>query len=236
MMNNQDQTRFGGGNGKDLGPRSSFHANLELLEEDLSRLGVMAEESLAKAVTALKTHDPDMAQQVIDYDDAIDDLTLELEERCLSIIALQQPMASDLRRIGTVLKIVTDLERVADHAVDISEVALRLAGQTYIKPLIDIPRMARIAQDMLRKSLEAFRDRDITDLETLIEMDDEVDNLFAQVFRELLVFMMSDPKTIQQSTEFLMVASHLERVADHATNIGEWVIYSITGERKDLNP
>jgi phosphate transport system protein len=145
-------------------------------------------------------------------------------------------MASDLRRIGTVLKIATDLERVADHAVDISEIALRLAGQTYIKPLIDIPRMARTAQDMLRKSLDAFSSRDIENLYELIDMDNEVDGLFSQVFRELLVFMMSDPSTIQQSIEFIMVASHLERVADHATNIGEWVIYAITGERKDLNP
>ncbi len=236
MTDNQEERRPGGTKKEDIGPRSSFHANLELLEQDLSRLGVMAEESLAKAVTALKTHDVEMAQGVIDYDDVIDDLTLELENRSLGIIALQQPMASDLRRIGTVLKIATDLERVADHAVDISEIALRLAGQTYIKPLIDIPRMARTAQDMLRKSLDAFSSRDIENLYELIDMDNEVDGLFSQVFRELLVFMMSDPSTIQQSIEFIMVASHLERVADHATNIGEWVIYAITGERKDLNP
>ena len=236
MTDNQEERRPGGTKKEDIGPRSSFHANLELLEEHLSKLGVMAEESLAKAVTALKTHDVEMAQGVIDYDDVIDDLTLEIENRSLSIIALQQPMASDLRRIGTVLKIVTDLERVADHAVDISKIALRLAGQTYIKPLIDIPRMARTAQDMLRKSLDAFSSRDIENLYELIDMDDEVDGLFSQVFKELLVFMMTDPSTIQQSIEFIMVASHLERVADHATNIGEWVIYAITGERKDLNP
>ncbi len=236
MTDNQEERKPGGTKKEDIGLRSSFHANLELLEEDLSRLGVMAEESLAKAVTALKTHDVEMAQGVIDYDDVIDDLTLEIENRSLSIIALQQPMASDLRRIGTVLKIVTDLERVADHAVDISQIALRLEGQTYIKPLIDIPRMARTAQDMLRKSLDAFSSRDIENLYDLIDMDDEVDGLFSQVFKELLVFMMSDPSTIQQSIEFIMVASHLERVADHATNIGEWVIYAITGERKDLNP
>lgn len=236
MTDNQEERRPGGTKKEDIGLRSSFHANLELLEEDLSRLGVMAEESLAKAVTALRTHDVEMAQGVIDYDDVIDDLTLEIENRSLSIIALQQPMASDLRRIGTVLKIVTDLERVADHAVDISQIALRLADQTYIKPLIDIPRMARMAQDMLRKSLDAFSSRDIENLYELIDMDDEVDGLFSQVFKELLVFMMTDPSTIQQSIEFIMVASHLERVADHATNIGEWVIYAITGERKDLNP
>lgn len=215
--------------------RSSFHAHLEKLEVDLSKLGVMAEESLAKAVKALKDHDLEMAEEVIGQDDDIDVQALELENRCLSILALQQPMAGDLRRIGTVLKIVTDLERVADHAVDISKVTRRLAGQTYIKPLVDIPRMARIAQDMLRESLKAFSVRELSSLERLREMDDEVDYLYSQVFRELLVFMMSDPRTIQQSTELLMVASHLERVADHATNIGEWVIYAVTGERKDLN-
>ncbi len=215
--------------------RSSFHTHLEQLEADLSKLGILAEESLAKAVKALKDHDLEMAEQVISQDDAMDVCALELENRCLSILALQQPMAGDLRRIGTVLKIVTDLERVADHAVDISKVTRRLVGQTYIKPLVDIPRMARIAQDMLRESLKAFSVREVSFLEKLREMDDEVDSLYSQVFRELLVFMMSDPRTIQQSTEFLMVASHLERVADHATNIGEWVIYAVTGERKDLN-
>jgi phosphate transport system protein len=215
--------------------RSSFHAHVEQLEADLSKLGILAEESLAKAVKALKDHDLEMAEQVISQDDAIDVQALDLENRCLSILALQQPMAGDLRRIGTVLKIVTDLERVADHAVDISKVTRRLVGQTYIKPLVDIPRMARIAQGMLRESLEAFNVREVSSLEKLREMDDEVDSLYSQVFRELLVFMMSDPRTIQQSTEFLMVASHLERVADHATNIGEWVIYAVTGERKDLN-
>ncbi|MGI6628891.1 MAG: phosphate signaling complex protein PhoU [Bacillota bacterium] len=215
--------------------RSSFHAHLKQLEADLSKLGILAEESLAKAVKALKDHDLEMAEQVISQDDAIDVQALDLENRCLSILALQQPMAGDLRRIGTVLKIVTDLERVADHAVDISKVTRRLVGQTYIKPLVDIPRMARIAQDMLRESLEAFNVREVSSVERLREMDDEVDFLYSQIFRELLVFMMSDPRTIQQSTEFLMVASHLERVADHATNIGEWVIYAVTGERKDLN-
>jgi len=219
----------------DLRSRRSFHQELEKLEIDLIKMGTLAEEAVQKAVKSLKDHDADLAERVIAEDDNIDVISQELENRSLSLLALQQPMASDLRRIGTVLKIVTDLERVADHAVDIAKVTKRLAGQTYIKPLIDIPRMARIAQDMLRESLEAFVKRNVESLYDLREKDDEVDHLYGQIFRELLTFMMADPRTIEQSTAFLMVGSHLERVADHATNIGEWVIYAVTGERKDLN-
>lgn len=215
--------------------RRNFGQEIEKLEEDLVKLGTLAEEALQKAVRSLKDHDVELAEQVIKDDDHIDAVSQELENRCLSLLALQQPMAGDLRRISTVLKIVTDLERVGDHGVDIAKVTQRLAGQAYIKPLIDIPRMTRVAQDMLRQSLEALVNKDIRSLEGLRELDDEVDHLYSQIFRELLTFMMADPKTIEQSTAFLMVASHLERVADHATNIGEWVIYAVTGERKDLN-
>lgn len=215
--------------------RRNFGQEIEKLEEDLVKLGTLAEEALQKAVRSLKDHDVELAEQVIKDDDHIDAVSQELENRCLSLLALQQPMAGDLRRISTVLKIVTDLERVGDHGVDIAKVTRRLAGQAYIKPLIDIPRMTRVAQDMLRQSLEALVNKDIKSLEGLRELDDEVDHLYSQIFRELLTFMMADPKTIEQSTAFLMVASHLERVADHATNIGEWVIYAVTGERKDLN-
>lgn len=219
----------------DLRSRMTFHSELERLETDLVKLGTLVEEALSKAVHSLKDHNQIMAGEVVAGDDVVDKLAIDLENRSLSLLALQQPMASDLRRIGTVLKIVTDLERVGDHAVDIAKVTQRLASQTYIKPLIDIPRMARIAQDMLRQSLEAFVNRNVDSLESMREQDDEVDHLYSQIFRELLVFMMADPRTIQQATEFLVVASHLERVADHATNIAEWVFYAVTGERKDLN-
>lgn len=215
--------------------RKNLNHELARLEEDLVRLGTMVEEALANAVTSLKRQDEKTARQVVENDDAVDHLAQCIEDDCLRLIALQQPMAGDLRRIGTILKIVTDLERVGDHAVDISRVTMRLAGQQYIKPLIDIPRMSGIVGSMLRTSLDAFVKGDVSALESLNEQDDEVDHLYSQVFRELLIFMMADPPCIPQAMEFLMVASYLERVADHATNIGEWCIYAIKGERPDLN-
>ncbi|HHY34633.1 MAG TPA: phosphate signaling complex protein PhoU [Firmicutes bacterium] len=215
--------------------RKSFHQELEKLEDDVVKLATMAEEAVARAVKSLKQKDVNMAQKIIDGDDVLDDLALDIENRCFSMLALQQPMASDLRTIGSALKIVTDLERIGDHAVDIAKVTRRLYDKTYIKPLIDIPRMAQITQEMLRSSLQAFVKKEVNFLDELKEQDDEVDHLYSQIFRELLTFMMADPSTINQAMEFLMVASHLERVADHATNIGEWVYYAVTGERKDLN-
>ncbi len=215
--------------------RKSFHQELEKLEDDVAKLATIAEEAVAGAVKSLKQKDVNMAQKIIDGDDVLDDLALDIENRCFSMLALQQPMASDLRTIGSALKIVTDLERIGDHAVDIAKVTKRLYDKTYIKPLIDIPRMAQITQEMLRSSLQAFVKKEVNFLDELKEQDDEVDHLYSQIFRELLTFMMADPSTINQAMEFLMVASHLERVADHATNIGEWVYYAVTGERKDLN-
>lgn len=215
--------------------RKSFHQELEKLEDDVTKLATIAEEAVAGAVKSLKQKDVNMAQKIIEGDDVLDDLALHIENRCFSMLALQQPMASDLRTIGSALKIVTDLERIGDHAVDIAKVTRRLYDKTYIKPLIDIPRMAQLTQEMLRSSLQAFVKKEVNFLDELKEQDDEVDHLYSQIFRELLTFMMADPSTIDQAMEFLMVASHLERVADHATNIGEWVYYAVTGERKDLN-
>lgn len=216
-------------------PRRGFQQEIERLQDDVTTLATLAQDAIDRAVRSLKSKDPDLARQVIEGDDVLDSLAMELENRCFSLLALQQPMAGDLRTIGSALKIVTDLERIGDHAVDIAKTTLRLFQQAYIKPLIDIPRMAALTQEMLRSSIEAFAKKNIDFLDRLRENDDEVDHLYSQVFRELLTFMMGDPSTISQSMEFLMVASHLERVADHATNIGEWVYYAVTGERKDLN-
>ncbi|HHY93027.1 MAG TPA: phosphate signaling complex protein PhoU, partial [Firmicutes bacterium] len=168
-------------------------------------------------------------------DDLIDTMELDIENRCLRLLALQQPMASDLRVIGTALKIVTDLERMADHASDIAKVTIRLQGQPLIKPLVDIPRMATIARQMTRQSLDAFVQRDVNMALAMIESDHEVDHLYSQIFRELLTYMMEDPRTIQQATYLLFVGMYLERIADHATNLGEWIIYMVTGEKKELN-
>ncbi len=215
--------------------RKSFHEQLDELQQDVLKMGTMVEQAIFNAVKSLKTRDEILAQQVIDGDVSIDDFQVQIEDDCIRLLALQQPMASDLRVISAVLKITNDLERIADHAKDVSKVTIRLSGQPLIKPLIDIPRMAEITQKMLRISLDAFMRRDASQVEQLIDCDHEVDALYHQIFRELLSFMLEDTRTIQQATHLLFVGRHMERMADYCTNLGEAVYFMVKGERKDLN-
>ncbi len=215
--------------------RNSFHGELEELQAEILRMGGIVEEAIDRAVRSLSNQDVALARQVIDDDDVVDDLEIAIEKRCLNILALQQPVAGDLRVVGTALKIVTDLERMADHASDIAKVTVRLEGQPLIKPLIDIPRMAELAQRMTREALTSYVRRDQELARRMIQLDDSVDHLYGQIFRELLVYMMEDPRTIRQATYLLFVAQYLERIADHATNLGEWVIFMVTGDRVELN-
>jgi len=215
--------------------RRQFHNDLENLQQDLLRMGALVEESIFKAVRALIDQDEALAEEVLAGDDLIDTMEIEIETRSLRLIALQQPMAGDLRILGTALKAVTDLERMADHSVDIAKVVLRMKKQPWVKPLIDIPRMAHIAEEMVRDSLTAFIRRDVPLADTLAGRDDEVDGLYGQIFRELLTLMITTPSSVEQATQLLMVAQNLERIGDHATNIGEWVIYMVDGVRRDLN-
>lgn len=215
--------------------RNSFHDELRKLQDDLLKMGSLVEEAISLAVNSLAKQDSELAQRVIDGDDRIDEYELEIERNCLRLLALQQPLAKDLRIIGTALKIITDLERMADHAVDIAEITLSMADQPLIKPLVDIPRMAQIAKEMTRDSLNAYVNQDKDLAYAMIKRDDEVDHLYNQIFRELLLIMMEDPKKINQATLLSIVGLHLERIADHATNLGEWVIYMVTGVREDLN-
>ncbi|MGD0621594.1 MAG: phosphate signaling complex protein PhoU [Thermacetogeniaceae bacterium] len=215
--------------------RKSFHEQLDELQQDVLTMGTMVEQAIFNAVKSLKARDESLAQQVIDGDDTIDDFQVRIEDDCIRLLALQQPMASDLRVISAVLKIANDLERIADHATDVSKVTIRISGQPLIKPLIDIPRMAEITQKMLRISLDAFIRRDDSEVEQLIDCDHEVDSLYNQIFRELLTFMLEDPRTIRQATHLLFVGRHLERMADYCTNLGEAVYFMVKGERKNLN-
>lgn len=215
--------------------RKSFREQLEELQQNVLKLGTMVEQAIYSSVKSLKERDEVLAQSVIEGDDAIDDFEVEIEDNCVRLLALQQPMASDLRVIRSTLKIINDLERIADHASDIAKVTIRLSGQPLIKPLIDVPRMAEITQKMLRESLDAFVRRDAIQVEQLIDWDHEVDSLYNQIFRELLTFMMEDPRTIRQATSLLFVGRHLERMADYCTNLGEAVYYMVKGERKELN-
>ncbi len=218
-----------------MAARKSFHEQLEELQQSILKMGTLVEQAVYNAVKSLKERDEKLAQQVIDGDDVIDEFQVRVEDNCLKLLALQQPMAGDLRMISTAIKIANDLERMADHAADVAKVTIRLSGQPLIKPLIDIPRMMEIAQKMIRETLDAYIRRDASQVVNLIEYDHEVDGLYHQIFRELLVFMIDDPRTIQQATRLLFVARHLERIADYATNLGEAVYYMIRGERINLN-
>lgn len=215
--------------------RRQFHVDLEVLQQDLLRMGTLVEESIFKAIRALIDQNPKLAREILAGDDQIDEMEIDIETRSLGLIALQQPMAGDLRILGTALKAVTDLERIGDHSVDIAKVVLRMNGQPWIKPLIDIERMANIVEGMVRDGLTAYIRRDTELAESLAQRDDEVDSLYAQIFRESLELMLSSPAAVEQATQFMMVSQHLERIGDHATNIGEWVIYMVQGVRRDLN-
>jgi len=211
-------------------PRRSFHEQLEALTRAIFDMGTLVEDRVRQAVQALKTLDFTLAHQIVEGDTEVNQLEVDIEQQCLQLLALQQPMASDLRTISTALKLVTDLERIGDHAKDIARVTLRLQGQTLLKPLIDIPRMAELACRMIRQGLSAYADRDAELARETIILDSQVDVLYQQVFRELLTYMIEDPRHIGQGTQLLFVGSHLERVADHATNLNEWVIFMVTGQ------
>jgi phosphate transport system protein len=215
--------------------RGSFDIHLQELNNDILRMGSMVEKQIKQCIEALVNQDEQLANKVIQNDDLVDNLEKEIEDKCIKLIATQQPLALDLRNIFTTTKIVTDLERMADHAVDIAKITLRLKGEKYIKQLIDIPRMAEIVSEMIRLSLDAYVEGNSEKDYEICKMDDKIDAIYRQVFSELLVLMMEDPSTIKQSTQFLFICKFLERVADHVTNICEWTIYLVTGEQKDLN-
>ena len=211
--------------------RQNFDQDLETLRQDLVRMGEIVQVSIKDAVDALAKRDKDLARRVMEGDDVIDRMQVEIEDRCISLIARQQPVATDLRILGTGLKITTDLERIGDHAFDIAKIVLLIGDEPLIKPLVDIPRMAKISQQMLKDSLQAYLKLDIELAEQVCRADDRVDELYNQVFRELLTYMLEDTKKIKQATQLIFVARYLERIADHSTNVAEWVIYLATGER-----
>lgn len=213
----------------------SLQDELDRLKEDLLKMGRLLQQQVYNAVKALAEKDIELAQKVIKNDDLIDDMELDIEKRSLGLIALKQPLARDLRLIASIFRIIIDIERMADHAEDIAHIANDLHEQVYIKPLIDIPRMAAIAQDMLERALEAFTQEKYELAMSLIPLEKELDGLYDQVFNELLLYMMRDQKNIPQATALLLIAGHLERIGDHTTNIAEMVVYVIEGKRIDLN-
>ena len=205
-------------------------AELQRIKDDLVRMASLAEAAIGLAVKALVNRDAEMAGQVIASDDAINMLELEIDELCLRTMALYQPEAKDLRFLAMALKINNDLERMGDQAVNIAERTLELLKEPLLKPLIDIPRMAEVAQRMVKDSLDAFVQQDVARARAVCEQDDEVDRYDDQIFRELLTYMMEDPRAITRSVNLILVSRHLERIADHATNIAEDVIYLAEGK------
>lgn len=206
-----------------------FDEELKLLKEGLLRMASRAEEAIARSIKSLVDRNPRLAEKVIEQDPLIDILEIEVDEQCLKLLALRQPIAVDLRFIASAMKINSQLERIGDQAVNIAERALELVKEPLLKPLIDIPRMATLSQRMVKDSLDAFVNKDAALARSVCESDDEVDSLNDQIFRELLTYMMQDASTINRAVHLILIGRHLERIADHATNIAEDVIYFVKG-------
>lgn len=206
-----------------------FDEELKSLKEKLLEMASRAEEQIALAVRALKDRQEGLACQVLEREAAINRLDIEVDEMAMKLLALRQPMAADLRFITSAMSIGTDLERIGDLAVNIAERTLDLLKSPQLKPLLDIPRMAELAQAMVRDALNAFVNGDDALAKEVCERDDQVDEINDQVFRELLTYMMQDAGTISRAVDLILVGRHLERIADHATNIGEDVIYMVKG-------
>ncbi len=214
--------------------RTTFHKKLREIQDDVLAMGSMAEKAAAASVKALKERDVAKARQVVADDPKINRKRFDIEEKCVQLIATQQPMASDLRAIICVLNIITDIERIGDHAEGIAKIVVMIGDEPPLKPLIDIPRMAEKVNDMLHHSLDALINRDAAAARKIAAEDDEVDQLYDQVFRELLTFMAEDPKTITRATRLIWVAHNLERSADRVTNICERVVYMVTGKMEEI--
>ena len=215
--------------------RNRFDRQLSTLNDELIEMGSMIEKSIETAIKALVNQDVDLARHAIEADEEIDRQERIIEDLCLRLLLQQQPVAKDLRLISSALKMITDMERIGDHASDISEITIALADQPYIKKLEHIQQMAKETMIMLVGSIEAFVDKDLEKANEVIKRDDVVDDLFDKVKKELIQMIHENADKGEQAADLLMVAKYMERIGDHATNISEWVIFSITGEHKSMN-
>jgi phosphate transport system protein len=216
-------------------PREKFEHDLERLQGEILALGAMAERAVAESVQTLKEQDFARAHSIIESDRNINEKRYAIENEALTLIATQQPMAGDLRTLAAILEIATELERIADYAKGIANIALMVGTEALVKPLVDIPRMAAKACDMLHRSLEAFLRQDVEAARAIPKEDAEVDALYEQIYRELITYIMADPRAIDQATRLTWVAHNLERVADRVGNICERIVFSITGRGEELD-
>jgi phosphate transport system protein len=214
--------------------REHYNQELADLRASVVAMASMTNKAIDNAVTALARQDVRLAEQVVAADRAINEHRWRTEEQALLLIATQAPMARDLRMIAAVIHIVTDLERMADHAAGIAKIAIQTADRVPLKPLVDIPRMSELARAMLHDAITAFIEDDQAAARAIVARDDAVDALYEQVYRELLTFMLADPTTIDQATHLLWAAHNLERIADRVTNICERVVFAVTGQLEEL--
>jgi len=213
--------------------RTRFDEQLKLLNASLIDMGSLVEHSIEDATKALMEKNVEMAKRIIATDDNINDKEKEIESLCLKIILQQQPVAKDLKTISSALKMITDLERIGDHASDISEITLLLAKDKYIKNLKHLPQMADATTKMLKESIAAFVDKDAKLAQEVIDYDDVVDKLFVEVKEDLIALVEDNVDNVDQAMDFIMIAKYFERIGDHATNIAEWVLFSLTGIHKN---
>ena len=219
--------------GKEVNMRNRFDRQLVQLNNEFIEMGGMIEKAISDTVKALVNQDIELASNVIEYDEEIDHQEREIEQLCLKLLLQQQPVAKDLRLISATLKMITDMERIGDHATDISEITIELSKESYIKKLDHIQQMAKETMVMLVQSVEAFVNKDMDKARTVIVHDDVVDDLFNKVKAELIAMIHEDVNSGEQASDLLMAAKYFERIGDHATNISEWVIFSITGQHPD---
>ena len=212
-------------------PRTNFKKQLEQLNDQMITMGSMIENAIETAIAALVSQDTERAEEAIAYDMEVDAQERNIEQLCYQLLLMQQPVASDLRLVSATMKMITDMERIGDHAADISELTLLMAGKPYIREITDIELMAKETTVMVTNSVDAYVNRDIDLARKVIQMDDEVDDLFNKVKSEIIGEIRTGGDDGEQTTDLLMAAKYFERIGDHATNIAEWVIFSLTGER-----
>ncbi|MBI3399752.1 MAG: phosphate signaling complex protein PhoU [Deltaproteobacteria bacterium] len=215
--------------------REAYHKALKELENELLTMGNMVAKAMKDSIEALKTRDMEMSKKIIKDDIIINKKRFEIEERCLQMIATQQPMAIDLRTIAAILSIIADLERMGDHAEGNAKINLLIGSEPLVKPLIDVPRMSEKGLSMLDRVLKAFINRDAKAARAICDEDDEVDALYEQIYRELLFLMIENQKNIEGATYLIWAAHNLERIADRVTNIAERVVFMVTGKMEEVN-
>jgi phosphate transport system protein len=214
--------------------REVYQKKLHEIQDDILFMGSMVEKAILRSMESLKNRNLELAQQVIDDDQRINAKRFEIEEKCIELIATQQPMAGDLRIIISVLNVISELERIGDHAEGIAKITLLIGNEPPLKPLVDLPRMAEKTADMLHRSMDAFIHHDAETARKIAMEDDEIDNIYDQVFRELLTFMAEDPHTITRATRLIWVGHNLERSADRVTNICERIVFVVTGKMEEI--